>query len=131
MQEILRKILELIKRVDSTLYTGHYKEGYVDGLKDAVKIIEKNIEYIMLVGDIYYIIAYEDGNRYKPYVVEVKLYKHEKKGIRQKFYFTKDINAETTHFTKPDFVFANKQEIARRVYINEESAEKYCEKVRY
>lgn len=131
MQEILRKILKLIRRVDSTLYTGKYKEGYIDGLKDAVKIIEKNIEYILLVGDIYYIIVYEDGNITKPYVVEAKLYKIGDTKKRHKYYFIKDINAETSFFTKPDFVFSSKEEIVKRIYINRESAEKYCENVRY
>lgn len=131
MQEILGEILELIRRVDSTLYTGRYKEGYVDGLKDAIKIIEKNVESILLVGDIYYVIAYENGNRYKPYVVKAKLYRSEDKRKYHRYYFTKNVDDETSFFTQPDFIFSSKKEIAKRIFINQESAERYCEKVRY
>ena len=126
MQRIVKILKKRIKDIDGTIYTGVYKEGYIDGLKDAIELIEKNIPNLLLVGATYYIIMYQNDNKQMPYVIPMKLCRIKEAKSRNKYFFTKDLDAENYSFLQADVIFESPTEIRKRIFLSKETAEAFC-----
>lgn len=126
MQRIVKILKKRIKDIDGTIYTGVYKEGYIDGLKDAIELIEKNIPNLLLVGATYYIIMYQNDNKQMPYVAPMKLCRIKETKSRNKYFFTKDLDAENYSLLQADVIFESPTEIRKRIFLSKETAEAFC-----
>lgn len=95
------------------------QEYYAAGLADALQIIEETLKEELKIGDIYFVIMYEN---HTPYVEEMKLYRINDKSKRV-YCFTKNIDCK--HPT-PDLVLTSEQSLKTRVFSSRQEAEMQC-----
>jgi len=97
--------------------------AYVAGLSDALDVLETSISENLVIGTIYYVIMYRDGNKFLPYVERMKLYKFTQGNIKPSYCFTKNLESGRYHKNRPDLVLNSKKGLMERVFYTMEQAE--------
>ena len=121
----MRRALENIYKRIEVCQIGEqteWKEGFVEGLKEAVKYIQDGIVDLTVVGNNYYVICYQDGDKHFPYVEEMRLYFIKRNDPKRgdHYYFSK--NTEPYYRGKPDLILTRKG-IQKRVFFLKEDAD--------
>lgn len=97
--------------------------AYVAGLSDALNLLETSISDNLVIGTIYYVIMYRDGNKLLPYVERMKLYKVTQGNIKPSYCFTKNLESGRYNKNHPDLVLNSKRGLIERVFYTMEQAE--------
>ena len=121
MQDIIYKLKDTIEKNQSQDMTAE-KEQYIAGLQYALELIENSVADNLIVGNNYFVIMYRNGDKYLPYVEEMKLYKVSKKSVKCSYCFTKNLNIMKYSSGTPDLVLASKKGLAERVFFTKEQA---------
>lgn len=121
LEKLMRKI-EVNKIGERT----DYKDGYGQGLADALDIIEDGIAELMVSGNNYYVIMYENGDTHYPYIEEMRLFRVVHKSA-SRYYFSRNLKANYLQ-TNPDLVLYTKKAVFKRVFFTKEEAEKAIHK---
>jgi hypothetical protein len=100
---------------------------YVSGLADALELIESSVADNLIIGNKYFVILYKDGDIYKPYVREMKLYKITQGAVKSSYCFTFNLEKGRYKNNTPDLVLASKKGLTERVFFTEEQALKKIE----
>lgn len=122
MREVIRtlnKKIELNQLGEQT----PWKDGYSAGLSDAIYMIEEAIDSLIVTGKNYYIIMYHNGDKFLPYIEEMRLYKISTK-TRKSYCFSRNLNATIFDTSEPDLVLASEKGLRERVFFTLEQAEK-------
>ena len=122
MEDIIRKLKNMIAletRADMT----EEQKYYVSGLSDALEIIESSVAENLVPGNTYHVIMYRDGNKYLPYIKEMKLYKVSNGSVKTSYCFTENLEQSRYHRNKPDLVLQSKKGLTERVFFTHEQAE--------
>lgn len=101
-----------------------WRDGYVAGLYDAVETIEKGICNLIAQGNNYFVIMYYNGDKYFPYVEEMRLYKIDRRNKHNKYYFSRNLNATLLYPKPPDLMLSGEKAIRDRIFFTREFAEK-------
>lgn len=121
MQDIIYKLKDMIANNQSQDMTAEQVQ-YVNGLQDALKLIESSVADNLIIGNNYFIIMYRNGDKYLPYVEEMKLYKVSQKSVKCSYCFTRNLNIAKYCSGTPDLVLASKKGLAERVFFTKEQA---------
>lgn len=91
MRELIKQIDEKIKRL-KTYELSLYEDGYIAALEDCKEWIDKAADDMIVVGNVYYVVIYENGNKYTPRIEKMKLFKiNENRG--KTYFFSRNMNA--------------------------------------
>lgn len=126
MQNVIYKLKDKIAESQSQDMTVE-QERYVAGLKDALDLIENSVADNLVVGNTYFVIMYRNGDKYLPYIEEMRLYKVSNKSIKCSYCFTRELNITKHRTGTPDLVLASKKGLAERVFFTKEQADKAIE----
>lgn len=121
MQDIIYKLKDKILENQSQEMTVE-QERYVAGLKDALELIENSVADNLIVGNTYFVIMYRNGDKYLPYIEEMKLYKVSQKSMKCSYCFTRKLHIAKYCSGTPDLVLASKKGLAERVFFTKEQA---------
>lgn len=121
MQDIIYKLKDMIEKNQSQEMTSE-QERYVSGLQDALDLIENSVADNLIIGNTYFIIMYRNGDKYLPYIEEMKLYKISQKSVKCSYCFTRNLNIAKYSSGTPDLVLASKKGLAERVFFTKEQA---------
>ena len=120
MREELRKLYRKIE-INRIGEQTEWKEGYEQGLLDAIEHIENNIDSLIIANNNYFVIMYENNDKRFPYIEEMRMYKMTRDGG---FCFSRDLCANRFNTSKADVVIKSKENIKKRVFFTREMAEK-------
>ena len=99
-----------------------WKEGYAAGITDAIDVIQEGIDNLITVGNNYFVIMYHNGDKYLPYIEEMRLYKISIR-TRKSYCFSRNLSATRFNTPKPDLVLASEKGLRERVFFTKEKAE--------
>lgn len=99
-----------------------WRQGYAAGIAEAIDIIEDGIDDLIVPGNNYFVIMYHNGDKYFPYVEEMRLYKISIKK-RKSYCFSRNLYATRFNTSNPDLVLASEKGLRERVYFSKEKAE--------
>lgn len=99
-----------------------WKEGYAAGITEAIDVIQEGIDSLITVGNNYFVIMYHNGDKFLPYVEEMRLYKITIK-TRKSYCFSRDLGATRFNTPNPDLVLASEKGLRERVFFTREAAE--------
>lgn len=116
MQKIIDKLNSMIAMENSTNMTSE-QECYVDGLADAIQVIEEMLAEELIIGQTYFVIMYK---RDEPYIEKMKLYRINDRS-RKTYCFTKNIDSKSP---TPDLVLISEHSLKARVFNSREKAER-------
>lgn len=122
----MREALEKIQRkiyLNSIGEQTQWKQGYEAGLTEAINIVENGISDLIVPNNNYYVIMYRNGDKYFPYIEEMKLYKISTKS-RKSYCFSRNLNANIVNTKNPDLVLSSDKGLIERVFFTKEQAEK-------
>ena len=103
--------------------TKEWKDGYIAGILEAIDIVQEGIDNFITVGNNYYVIRYHNGDKYLPYIEEMRLYKITIK-TRKSYCFSRNLDANRFNTPNPDLVLASEKSLRERVFFNRDQAEK-------
>ena len=103
--------------------TKEWKDGYIAGILEAIDIVQEGIDNLITVGNNYYVIMYHNGDKYLPYIEEMRLYKITIK-TRKSYCFSRNLDANRFNTPNPDLVLASEKSLRERVFFNRDQAEK-------
>jgi len=122
MEDIIHKLknkIVLETQADMT----EWQKYYVSGLSDALEIIESSVAENLIPGNTYHVIMYRDGNKYLPYIKEMKLYKISNGSVKTSYCFTENLDQSRYCRNRPDLVLQSKKGLTERVFFTHEQAE--------
>lgn len=122
MKDIIDKIKSMIATETRTDMSEEQKY-YVSGLSDALDVIENSVAENLIPGNTYHVIMYRDGNKFLPYIKEMKLYKISKGTVKSSYCFTYNMEQGKYHKNTPDLVLQSKRGLTERVFFTHEQAE--------
>lgn len=122
MQDVIYKLNNMIALNTKENMTD-VESAYLSGIVDALKIVENSISDNLVIGNIYYVIMYRDGNKFLPYVEEMKLYKVAQGTVKPSYCFTRNLKDGRYHRNQPNLVLNSKKGLMERVYYTKEQAE--------
>lgn len=127
MRRAIEQLDKEIKRVHKGYELTRFGEGYIAGIEYCKEIIQKNIDNLIVPGNTYFVILYEDGNPFMPYVKEMKLISRNpvKKKI-DRFQFSFDLEANNT-LSGVDLEISSVKQLRTRVFFTYEQAEREIE----
>lgn len=127
MRRAIEQLDKEIKRVRKGYELTRFGEGYIAGIEYCKEIIQKNIDNLIVPGNTYFVILYEDGNPFMPYVKEMKLISRNpvKKKI-DRFQFSFDLEANNT-LSGVDLEISSAKQLRTRVFFTYEQAEREIE----
>ena len=105
-----------------------WKRGYAYGLKEAIRIVEDGIDDLVIPGNNYFVVMFENGNRYLPYIEEMRLYKITTSKSRKSYCFSRNLNATKFNTPIPDVVLSSAKSLRKRVFFTFEDADKAINK---
>ena len=120
MREELRNLYRKVE-INRIGEQTEWKEGYEQGLLDAIEHIENNIDSLIIANNNYFVIMYENNDKRFPYIEEMRMYKMTKGGG---FCFSRDLCANRFNTSKADVVIKSKENIKKRIFFTREMAEK-------
>lgn len=123
MEDVIHKLKSMISLETQRDMTENQKY-YVSGLADALEVIESSVAENLIPGNKYYVIMYRDGNKYLPYVREMKLYKISSGSVKTSYCFTNNLEQGRYQNNTPDLVLQSKKGLSERVFFTHEQAEK-------
>lgn len=121
MQDIIYRLKDMIAKNQSQEMTPEQQQ-YVVGLQDALDLIENSVADNLIIGNTYFVIMYRNGDKYLPYIEEMKLYKISQKSVKCSYCFTRNLNITKYSSGTPDLVLASKKGLAERVFFTKEQA---------
>lgn len=121
MREVLDILNDRIEKFNIGEMTD-WRRGFIDGINFSKKAINENIDTLITPNEDYYIIMYENGDRYFPYIEKMRLYKISEGKVRNSYCFSRNMNANKFNTKIPDLVLASKEGIRSRVFFTEEEA---------
>ncbi len=98
-----------------------WKDGYITGIQEALDLIDKARNNLIVIGGIYYVIMFHDGNPIFPYIEKMKMFRKSK----STFSFTKKLDGNILNVRKADVIITIGKEVKERVFFSEEDAQKY------
>lgn len=124
MRRAIEQLDKEIKRVRKGYELTRFGEGYIAGIEYCKEIIQKNIDNLIVPGNTYFVILYEDGNPFMPHVKEMKLISRNpvKKKI-DRFQFSFDLEANNT-LSGVDLEISSVKQLRARVFFTYEQAER-------
>jgi hypothetical protein len=122
MQDVIYKIKNMIA-LNTKLEMTEAEESYIAGLSDALEILETSVSENLVIGNVYYVIMYRDGNKFLPYIDRMKLYKVTQGAVKPSYCFTKNLESGRYHSNHPDLVLNSKKGVMERVFYTMEQAE--------
>lgn len=99
-----------------------WKKGYATALTEAIDMIENGIDNLIIPNNNYFVIMYHNGDKYFPYVEEMRLYKISIK-TRKSYCFSRNLSATIFNTKTPDLVLASGEGLRKRVFFTKEKAE--------
>ena len=121
----MKNAIEILNNKLSRTHIGKspdWKEGYADGIREAIEVIQDGMDDLIMVGNNYFVIMYHNGDKHFPYVEEMRLYKISKK-TRKSYCFSRNLYANRFNTKNPDLVLASGKGIRKRVFFTKEQAE--------
>lgn len=121
----MREALDKIRRkiyINQIGEQTEWKEGYGYGLAEALAIVEDGIADLIVPKNNYFVVMYHDGNKYLPYIEEMRLYKIDEKN-KKKLFFSRNLNATTLNTPVADLILSDRKSINNRVFFAYEDAE--------
>lgn len=115
--EKMKKKISICKMGDRT----DWRDGYMAGLTDAIQMIEDGIAELIVPNNNYFVIMYHNGDKYYPYVEEMRLYRKTEGRGGYVYSFTRNIYP--TEVNKPDLVLSSLKAVKKRVFFTREQAE--------
>ena len=101
-----------------------WNSGYIAGVEEAIDAITEMIYDGLMPWSDYFVIMYQDGDPYRPYVQEMRLYRITGSSTKS-FYFTTNTKAiNSLEVQKPDVILRSPREIRERVFFTKGDAEK-------
>lgn len=104
-----------------------WKKGYSAALVEAIDIVEDSIDSLIVPGNNYFVIMYQGGDKFLPYIEEMRLYKVSEK-TRKSYCFSKNLSANRFNTRTPDLVLASEKGLRSRVFFTKEKAEEAINK---
>ena len=124
MRRAIEQLDKEIKRVRKGYELTRFAEGYIAGIEYCKEIIQKNIDNLIVPGNTYFVILYEDGNPLMPYIREMKLVSRIPGRKRtDKFQFSFDLEANNT-LSGVDLEIRNIKQLRARVFFTYEQADR-------
>ena len=124
MRRAIEQLDKEIKRVRKGYELTRLGEGYIAGIEYCKEIIQKNIDNLIVPGNTYFVILYEDGNPLMPYIREMKLVSRIPGRKRtDKFQFSFDLEANNT-LSGVDLEIRNIKQLRARVFFTYEQADR-------
>lgn len=123
MNDVIEKLKNLIAVNTGENMTSE-QEYYVNGLADALEIMESSVADNLIIGNKYFVVLYENGDVHLPYIREMKLYKISHGAIKSSYCFTYNLENIKHNRNTPDLVLASKKGLSKRVFFTKEQAEK-------
>lgn len=124
----MREALEKIERkiyINSIGEQTQWKQGYGEGLMDALKIVEDGIDDLIIPNNDYFVIMYQNGDKFFPYVEKMRLYKITvSPKLRKSYCFSRNLNANRFNTKSSDLILASGKGIRERVFFTREQAER-------
>lgn len=117
--ETLNRRLEISQMGERT----EWRKGYERGLVEAIDVIHNGIIDLIVPGNNYFVVMYHNGDKFLPYIEEMRLYKISVK-TRKSYFFSKNLNATRFNTANPDLVLASEKGLKERVFLTREKAEK-------
>ena len=122
----MREAFEKIKKklyINSIGEPTEWKDGYAQGLMDAMEILEGGIDSLIVPNNNYYVIMYQNGDKHFPYVEKMRCYKVSEKN-RKSYLFSRYLYANRANTKVPDLVLSNTKSLRERVFFTREQAER-------
>lgn len=116
--EILNKKLSLSKEKERT----EWRDGYETALAETIEVVNNGIDKLIIPGKTYFVIMYHNGDKFFPYVEEMRLYKISEKK-RKSYCFSRNLNASLFNTSNPDLVLSSEKGLRERVFFTREKAE--------
>ena len=101
-----------------------WNKGYITAMEEAIEAIYDKTYNSLIPWNDYFVIMYQNGDPYRPYVQEMRLYLITGTTAKS-FYFTSNTNAiNRFDIQKADVIFRSNKDIRERVYFTKDDAEK-------
>jgi len=126
--EVVEKIKNKIKALSLDIGGEHIGttdaeiQKYIDGLSDALKILEDSVIDMLVVNCSYYVIMYHNGDKNMPYIQKMILYKVSQSKKRRSYCFCEIKDGKQTNI--PALVLASSPGVFNRVFLTKEKAER-------
>jgi len=123
MKDVLDR---LYKKIEICRMGGEteWNSGFITGVEEAIDAITEMIYDGLMPWSDYFVIMYQDGDPYRPYVQEMRLYRITGSSTKS-FYFTTNTKAiNSLEIQKPDVILRSPREIRERVFFTKGDAEK-------
>lgn len=121
MREVIETLRSKIEFNKFRKYS-EWLDGYISGLSDAIEIVQSGIDSLIVTGKNYFVIMYHNGDKFLPYVEEMRLYKISKKN-RVSYCFSRNLDATIFNTASPDLVLSSVKGLRERVFFTREKAE--------
>ena len=123
MRKAIEQLDKEINRVKNGFELTNYGEGYIAGIEYSKEIIQDNIDALVVVGGTYFVILYKNGNKFLPYIKEMKLI--EKIPVKWGFKYRFSFNLEAkSKYSQCDLEIRSANNFRSRVFFDERQAER-------
>lgn len=120
MRELIGKIDKVIEKLNNYDLSS-YEEGYIAALEDCKEWIDKAADDMIVVGNLYYVIVYENGNQLLPRIEKMKLFKvKENKG--KTYFFSRNMNANPANTKLAHLRISGIRNIRSRIFFTYDEA---------